>query len=562
MRPTAAASMPFVPRTKLRPPRLPDDLLRRPRLIEKLNRPQTLSLVIAPAGHGKTALVSTWLVQSGLPFAWLSLDRDDDSLPAFLAGMGAALRQLAPTLEGELRQLLQAPTGEPHMQQVLPLLLNTLDALEDRFVVVLDDYHHVHDAALHRLICRLLEHPPRALQLVLTARYDPPLPPRVRYSGGVTTIRARELCFTEQEAQAFLGQFVAEPLATQAVAGLVQKSEGWAVALRLAGALIHQRQDAGALDRALQICERSLLDYLDAEVIGQLPEDMQAFLVRTSGLNLLNPALCDAVLGAALGQAQSAVASAELNERAGDSKGMLRMLVDKGVFVEQLDEAGEWFRCHELFRHLLQRRLRSTHGAQEIEAFLQRAAVWHEEHDHSAYAAEVRYGGSDHRDVPAGRSPTAPGSCADSNPVTGADPLAYWERAVVKDAAFAPIPDARGATGVKLPAAAETRVEQGAKRQPTTGEQASVLLTYREMDVLALICERLTNKEIAYKLGIATETVRQHTVHVYRKLGVDGRRQAIVQARALGLTLPAVSSNQVVPQGRGASRTAAAGAVR
>ncbi len=216
-----------MPRTKLRPPRLPDDLLRRQRLIEKLDRPQTLSLVIAPAGYGKTTLISTWLAQCGAPYAWLSLERDDDTLPCFLAGFAAALRPLVPPLDGELEKLLQPPTGEPNvqqiLQQVLPILLNTLDMLEERFVVVLDDYHHVHDPAIHQLIGGLLEHPPRALQLVLTARHDPPLPPRLRYRGNVTEIRARELCFTEQEAQAFLGQFVAEPLAAQAVAGLVEE---------------------------------------------------------------------------------------------------------------------------------------------------------------------------------------------------------------------------------------------------------------------------------------------------------------------------------------------------
>ena len=103
---TTAASIPFVPRMKLRPPRLSEDLLRRPRLIEKLDRPQSLSLVIAPAGYGKTTLVSTWLAQCGAPYAWLALEREDDTLLAFLAGFGAALGRLAPTLGDELLQRL------------------------------------------------------------------------------------------------------------------------------------------------------------------------------------------------------------------------------------------------------------------------------------------------------------------------------------------------------------------------------------------------------------------------------------------------------------------------
>ncbi|MFN8469489.1 MAG: LuxR C-terminal-related transcriptional regulator [Caldilineaceae bacterium] len=509
---TAAASIPFVPRTKLRPPRLSEDLLRRPRLIEKLERPQTLSLVIAPAGYGKTTLISTWLAQCGVPYAWLSLEREDDTLLAFMAGFGAALQRVVPALGSELLNLLQGHTGELAPEQMLPILLNSLNELEERFVVVLDDYHHVSNPAVRQLIGGLLEHPPRALQLVLTARYDPALPPRLRNRGNVTEIRAHELCFTEQEAQAFLGQFVAEPIAVEAVAGIVKKSEGWAVALRLAAMLIGQRQDAAVLDRTLQICERSLLDYMDAEVIGHLPGDVQTFLVRTSNLKQLNATLCDAVLDAVPGEAQQA------SDRDGkwgiDSKATLRMLASNGIFVEQIDEAGDWFRCHELFRHLLQRRLHSTHRAEEIEALNQCSALWHAQHDGS----ETGFEGT-------AAKGTAQGEAL-RGAVAGGDTL--W---------------------MVPPAAAESRVPQRTQSVPTTGQQASVLLTYREMDVLTLLCDRLTNKEIAYKLGVSPETVRQHTVNLYRKLGVIGRRQAIVRAQALGLPVQPASGGQVVPQG-------------
>ena len=530
---TAAASIPFVPRTKLRPPRLSEDLLRRPRLIEKLERPQTLSLVIAPAGYGKTTLIGTWLTQCGVPYAWLSLEREDDTLLAFLAGFGAALQRVVPALGDELLKLLQGHTGEPAPQQMLPILLNSLNELDERIVVVLDDYHHVSNPAVHQLICGLLEHPPRALQLVLTARYDPPLPPRLRNRGNVTEIRAHELCFSEQEAQAFLEQFVAGPIAVQAVAGLVKKSEGWAVALRLAAMLIGQRQDAAVLDRTLQICERSLLDYLDAEVIGHLPGDVQTFLVCTSSLKLLSPSLCDAVLDAVLGETRHG--GQEVGDRgskwAVDSKATLHMLANKGVFVEQIDEAGEWFRCHELFRHLLQRRLHSTYNAEEIETFNRRATVWQAQHDQ--------------------RKPYVEGATAQGE-----------AQGEVQGEILPAGLDGGDTKWIVPPAATELRALQRTGSPPTTRQQARVLLTYREMDVLALLCDRLTNKEIAYKLGVSPETVRQHTVNLYRKLGVVGRRQAIVQAHALGLPMPATSDAQVVPQGGRARGPAPAGAGR
>jgi LuxR family transcriptional regulator, maltose regulon positive regulatory protein len=510
----AAAPIPFVPRTKLRPPRLPDDLLRRPRLLEKLGGPQTLSLVVAPAGYGKTALVSTWLAQCGLPYAWLSLESDDNSLSAFLTGLAAALQRLAPVLYGELLSLLQAPAAELTPAAVLPMLLNTLNELEERFVVVLDDYHHVRDPVIHELICGFIEHPPRALHLVLTARYDPPLSPRLRYRGNVTEIRARELGFTEQEAQVFLSQFATEPIAAQAIAGLVTKSEGWAVPLRLAAVLISQGHDAAALDGALRRCERSLLDYLDAEVIGQLPSGVQTFLTRTSLLNLLNASLCDAVLGEA--QHSREQVSDQVNDQVNGSKATLQMLADNGIFMEQLDDTGEWFRYQELFRHLLQRRLRSTHSSEDIDAFTRRAKLWHEQHDLPAHLEN-------------------PGTECVTQPVAPA--------------------------GTTLVVAAP-QAERWANSRPAAGEQVNSLLTYREMDVLSLLCERLTNKEIANNLGISVETVRQHSVHVYRKLGVAGRRQAVVQAYALGLPVPPMGRVQVGSQIEGASRPAPAGVDR
>ena len=536
MTPEAAASMPFVPRTKLRPPRLSQDLLRRPRLIEKLDRPQTLSLVIAPAGYGKTTLIGTWLAQCGIPCAWLSLEREDDTLWGFLTGLTAALGRLAPTLAGELARLPQPQIRELDKQQeleqvqnqIMPILLNTLDTLEERFVVVLDDYHHVHDAAIHQLICGLLEHPPRALQLVLTTRYDPPLPPRLRYRGNVAEIRARELSFTEQEAQEFLRQFSAAPLAAQAVAGLVKEAEGWAVPLRLAATLISQRQDAAVIGKALQICERSLLDYLDAEVIGHLPPAVQAFLVRTSILSRLHAGVCDAVLG----EEQAAV----------DSKATLCLLADSGIFVEQLDGAADWFRYHELFRCLLQRRLRNTHGVEEIDAFTQRARMWQQQHDRCDQVVNVQ------SDMLVRREMATVISRDDAGSGTLAAPRVGQHAA--RDEF-----DAKWAVAQVV---AESQALRRAQTLPTAEQNARVLLTYREMDVLALLCERLTNKEIAYKLGVSPETVRQHTVNLYRKLRVAGRRQAIVQAQALGLMAPPVDAQAVLPA-PGLSRRAPTG---
>ena len=134
---------------------------------------------------------------------------------------------------------------------LLPILLNELDQLDQDFVLVLDDYHHIADSSIHQLLWGLLAHPPRPLHLVLTARHDPPIPPRIRLQGAVTELRARDLSFTAAETGEFLRQFAEQPLDAQAIAALVQQSEGWAVSLRLVALFLRQRQDVTCLQDAL-----------------------------------------------------------------------------------------------------------------------------------------------------------------------------------------------------------------------------------------------------------------------------------------------------------------------
>ena len=175
------------------------------------------------------------------------------------------------------------------------------------------------------------------------------------------------LSFTAAETHEFLSQFGEQPLDAQSVSLFVQQSEGWAVPMRLAAILLMQRQSDACLDAALRECQRSLLDYLEAEVIGDLPVNVQTFLTHTSILSQLNGSLCDAVIGE--------------TQPGSDSAATLRMLADAGIFVERLDDDGDRFRYHELFRTLLRRRLRRTHAPQVIDLLYQRASTWYEQHD-------------------------------------------------------------------------------------------------------------------------------------------------------------------------------------
>ena len=397
---------------------------------------------------------------------------------------------------------------------MLPILLNDLDMLDQDFVLVLDDYHHIAAPSVHKLLLGLLEHPPRPLHLVLTARHDPPIPPRIRIRGMVTELHARDLCFTAAETHEFLSQFGEQPLDVQSISLFVQQSEGWAVPMRLAAILLMQRQNDACLDAAFRECQRSLLDYLEAEVIGDLPADVQTFLAHTSILSQLNGSLCDAVAGETL-QGSNSIAT-------------LRMLADAGIFVERLDDDGDWFRYHELFRTLLQRRLRKLHAPQAVDLLYQRASTWYEQHN--------LHDDGRLRDLSLDCMPVVPAPNQSPNQaLVVASPRQRDVAHAALPPAVYPLPPKWSFNGLEP----GSQPAQGAQLPAYPGRDLRDLLTFREMDVLLLLNQRLTNKEIAHMLAISIDTVRQHTVNIYRKLSVENRRQAIVQAHALGLMVEA-----------------------
>lgn len=476
-------TIPFIPRTKLRPPRLPGDLLLRPRLLERLERPQILSLVLAPAGYGKTTLVSSWLAQREQPAAWISLESADNTPGAFVAALAAAVQGVCPAVSGALLDLLGRGTSELASSLLLTTVLNGLDQLRHDFVLVLDDFHYLVDPAIQELVWGILTYPPRALHLVLTARHDPPIPPRIRYQGTVTEIRAHEMGFTAAEAGEFLRQAVARPIDTQAVAMLVEQAAGWIVPLRLSAAAASQIQDAAALKGGIGTCQRAVLDYLEAEVLAPLSHEVQTFLLCTSLLPQFNASLCDAILDTVLPGV--------------DSAAMLKSLEQSELFIQRLDIEGDWYQYHPLFRKLVQRLLHLEYDGGQIAALDAKAQSWY---------AQRR-----------------------QRETTRADTIC---------ARFGHATECQTSTGTAMKPGEEDAALQLAK---TTGAALHVdrsmhgILTFREMDVLRQLNRRMTNKEIAHELRITPETVRQHTVNIYRKLGVANRRQAIVQASAWGL---------------------------
>lgn len=352
-------------RTKLHPPRTADDVILRPRLLARLDRLATLSLIVAPAGYGKTTLISTWLARINLPSAWVSLDNGDSELRSFVANVISAIRMVFPDFGGGLVERLDELSAQS-LAETAAALTNELNLLEQEFVLVFDDYHWIHEASIHQLIVQLLTHPPRSLHLVIASRHDPPFPWNLRTRSLFCELRARDLSFTPAETAEFLAKTWDRPVDAELAQFLAEQSEGWITSLRLAALSADRSPNLTAWPRLADGSRRSFADYFAAEVLKNLSESDCDLLVRTSILDMLTGDLCDFVLG-----------NAQTDRRAA---ARLKQLELDGVFIAALDAEGTWLRLHPLFRSALRQRLQETVSSAEIALGYERAVRWHEEH--------------------------------------------------------------------------------------------------------------------------------------------------------------------------------------
>ncbi len=371
------ASKLFVP-----PPR-PNAVLRAG-LIARLNQGlhRKLTLISAPAGFGKTSLISAWISGCGRPAGWLSLDDADNDPARFMAYLVAALQIVAPTISADVVALLQSPQPPP-IDALLPLLLNELSTLPQPAILVLDDYHVLDSRPIDQALAFLVEHLPPQLHLVITTREDPPLPlARLRARGQLTELRAADLRFTRAEAGAFLTEAMGLSLSAHDIATLEARTEGWIAGLQLAALSLQGREDIPAFMQAFAGDHRYILDYLVDEVLQRQPETVRSFLLQTSILERLHGKLCDAVL--AIRNAHQIADSGPLTPDS-YSQRMLEQLYRSNFFVVPLDDRRQWYRYHHLFADVLQAQLRAEQP--DLVATLhQRASAWYEQHGSAADA--------------------------------------------------------------------------------------------------------------------------------------------------------------------------------
>jgi LuxR family transcriptional regulator, maltose regulon positive regulatory protein len=358
--------------TKLYLPQLRSHVVSRPRLITRLNEglQGKLTLISAPAGFGKTTLVSQWLAGCGRPAAWLSLDAWENDPARFLTYLIAALQTLEATIGAGVVNVLQSPQP-PSTESILTTLLNDITAISDEFILVLDDYHVIEAKPVGQALTSLVEHLPPHMHLVIVTREGPPLPlARLRARGYLSELRAADVRFTPAEAAEFLNQVMGLTLSAEHIAALERRTEGWIADLQLAALSLQGHQDATSFIASFTGSHQFVMDYLVEEVLGQQSESVQTFLLRTSILDHLCGPLCDAVV---LDSAPCGQATLEYLERA-------------NLFTIPLDNERRWYRYHHLFADLLRLRLRQSvtsspgEAESQVNALHIRASVWFEDH--------------------------------------------------------------------------------------------------------------------------------------------------------------------------------------
>ena len=355
--------------SKLHRPRAGAHVVLRPHLEASLATTQGLALVIAPAGYGKTTLVSVWLEHGVLPSAWLSLDEQDNDPVVFVTYLVTAVRALFPDACEETLALLRGMIVPPDAM-VSRTLLHDLALLEQEFVLVLDDYHVIHERAIHAIVTEITRHPPPALRLVFLARKDPPLPlASLRARGDVVELREADLRFSLEEVTSFMRDEMQLKIDDQGASVLMRGTEGWVAGLRLTALYIRHTGDLGRLAAYPQSYNRYVIDYLVAEVLEQVPSAIKDFLLRTSILEYLCEPLCAAVAG--------------ITGPEGDSQTCLEWLEQNNLFLLPTDDEHFWFRYHHLFRRILIEQLERQQGSTDIRALHKRASDWFAQHGYA-----------------------------------------------------------------------------------------------------------------------------------------------------------------------------------
>ncbi len=355
--------------TKLHRPVQTTASVKRARLSDWLDsrRERPFTLVSAPAGYGKSTLISEWSQSLDYPSAWVSLDQHDNDLSVFLGYFIAAIQSIFPKNLTETQALLN--TAElPPTRYLAGSLVNELNEVGEAYVLVLDDYYLIELQDIHDLIYSLIKYAPRGMHLVLCTRIDPPLPMvKLRARGQVTEIRGQDLCFTKDEGYLLVQNLLGTQVDRNETDALVEQSEGWVTGIRLAALALRHRKGKQVAVGKLSANNRYVMEYLVSEILDNQVEEFAEGLLKSSLLERLCTGLCEAVC---------APLENDSGQKQLNGQKFLDWLTASNLFVIQLDDQGDWVRYHNLFREFLQSELERRYSTGEIASLHLRASDW------------------------------------------------------------------------------------------------------------------------------------------------------------------------------------------
>ena len=345
--------------TKTFAPIADQEFIHRFRLFEKIDQYQSKSITVvcAPAGFGKTTLVSDWIHFQKIPATWLSLDKNDNDLLRFFLYIYHALQKTDPDIGEEIVTKIQS-NERINAETIASNLINDISDSRHPFVLVLDDFHLIESAGIHQALVLLLDNSPPNIHIILTTRSEPPLMiSKRRARNQIIEIGASDLRFNPNEASEYLNQTKKINLSDHDIQTLNQRTEGWIVGLQLAVLSLTDQNHHSEFIRKFSGMHRFVTDYLIDEVLNHQSEEIQQFLLKTSILNQMCADACNALLE---------------NE---NSQETIEQLEKSNLFIIKLDHTRTWYRYHHLFSDLLRSRLKRANL--DLNSLYLKAYVWH-----------------------------------------------------------------------------------------------------------------------------------------------------------------------------------------
>ena len=359
--------------TKLHRPPIRHDYITRQRIIDTLenNAILPLSIISAGAGFGKSTAVSDWLEKTSYLNTWISLDKEHNDFRTFLFYLIAAIEKIFPGTMISTGNMLKF--GDlPPFESVFTSFINEICSIDQDFILVMDDFHHLRETKIHRFFDEWLRFPPPNVHLSIITRRDPPLDiSSLRNSGQMIEIRMKDLCFSNVEIADLFNNILGIELNDQTINTLQEQTEGWIIGLRLTSMAIKEEKDIDKIIQTLDFGINSVSDYLISEVLSKQPESMIQRLIESSVLNRFCSELIEEI----------AMGNNELKEGDADKIDLIEWLIKSNMFLTSLDSEQKWFRYHHLFQQLLQNQLIKRRTTKQIFEIHRLASLWFEKNN-------------------------------------------------------------------------------------------------------------------------------------------------------------------------------------